>query len=111
MRPHLAALDRIHHRRRQQQPLEARVRQGQDRACNARGEKDAERGRRVRQRLAEHGREDAEIEMPDAAGAALVPRVDQIVRAPEEIVEVLRERDARRIFAGDGEVRRGLAVQ
>ena len=75
------------------------------------GGEERERGERVGQRLAEDGGEHPRVEVDDAARFAAPARVDQVVGAAEQRIQVAGERRAGGILAGDRQIRRRLAIQ
>ncbi len=112
VRPHLAARDRVHHLAVENEAFEAGIERGQEQPRRAAGDKQRECGERAGKCFAERARKSVGQEREHARqprpGRS---RVDEIVRAREQAVEVTRERRARRILTRGRQVRGGLPVQ
>ena len=111
VRPHLAALDRVHHLAAEEKALEAGIGEGQRAAGEGAEDEDGRCGCRVSPGLPEDLRERCREERDDAARLRTGAGVDEIVGAAEQLIQVGGELRVDAALARVRQVGGGLTVQ
>jgi hypothetical protein len=110
-RPHAVVLDGIYHLRAKQGVHELRPRQRQQHAKHAARNEQRECHRRIRQQPAKEPRIAVQQKLPHRGRTKASARVDVVVRATDQPVEIRLERARSLVRAYGGEVRGGLPVE
>src|SRR6266852_2981650 len=103
-------LDSVTHRPAKHAPRKRGVVQGEQESTDRGRQEDGECRHRVGQSSAEDLRVRLDVKAQDAAATPAASHVDQVVCAPQKLVQVARQLPAEGIFTDGGAVRGSLAV-